>query len=80
MNAADVIARLVELETAALKCDRPTIHRMLLRVEEGVLQLEQLTIETLRENIALRQRLETCEPRAIFCPPKQKAGTARSDL
>jgi hypothetical protein len=64
MNAADVITRLVELEKAALNCDRPTIQRMLLHVEEGVLQLERLTIETLRENAALRQRLENCERRS----------------
>lgn len=61
MNAADVIARLLELERATLKCDRATIQAMLLRVEEGVLQLERLTIETLRENAQLRQRLERYE-------------------
>ena len=58
MNASDVIARLLQLEKAALKCDRATVHAMLLRVEEGVLELEKLTIETLRENAQLRQRLE----------------------
>ena len=31
---------------------------MLLRVEEGVLELEKLTIETMRENAQLRQRLK----------------------
>ena len=61
MLAADVIVQLVALEKAALKCDRMTIYAMLLRVEEGVLQLEQLTIETLRENAALRQRLNPCK-------------------
>ena len=60
MNPAELISRLVELEKAAIKCDRSTIHTMLLRVEEGVLQLEKLTIETLRENAQLRQRLEGC--------------------
>jgi len=34
---------------------------MLLEVEEGVLQLEQLTLETLRENATLRDRLAGCE-------------------
>ena len=58
MNASEVISRLLRLEQAALKCDRATIHAMLLSVEEGVLQLEKLTIETLRENAQLRQRLE----------------------
>ena len=58
MNASDVISRLVQLEQAALKCDRATVHAMLLRVEEGVLELEKLTIETMRENAQLRQRLK----------------------
>jgi hypothetical protein len=80
MNAADVIARSVELGTGSLKCDRPTIHKMLLRVEGGVLQLEQLTIETLKENLALRQRIETCEPSLICRPQTQGAGTSRGDL
>ena len=61
MNAADVISRLIELESAALKCDRNTIHALLLRAEEGVMHLEKLTIETLRENASLRQRLEKYE-------------------
>jgi hypothetical protein len=69
MNAADVIIRLIELESAALKCDRPTIHKMLLRVDEGVLQLERLTIETLRENAVLRARLEGCEQYSVIVPP-----------
>jgi hypothetical protein len=69
MNAADVITRLVELESAALKCDRPTIHKMLLRVEEGVLELERLTIETLKENAALRAHLEGCERYSVIVPP-----------
>ena len=74
MNAADVITQLVELEKAALKCDRPTIHKMLLRVEEGVLQLERLTIETMRENAALRQRLANGEQFLILRPPMREAG------
>jgi hypothetical protein len=61
MNAAEVISRLIELEGATIKCDRSTIHALLLRVEEGVLHLEKLTIETLRENATLRQRLEKYE-------------------
>jgi hypothetical protein len=44
MQAADVISRLVEPEQAALRCDRSTIHKTLLEVEESVLRLEQLTI------------------------------------
>ncbi len=75
MSAADVIARLIELESAALKCDRSTIHGLLLQVEEGVLHLEKLTIETLRENATLRQRLENYErPRsreALHVVPSQ---------
>jgi hypothetical protein len=65
MNASDVISRLVQLEQAALKCDRATVHAMLLRVEEGVLELEKMTIETLRENAQLRQRLESSRQPAM---------------
>ena len=61
MNTAELVSRLIELEQAALKCDRSTIHSMLLRVEEDVLQLEKLTIEALRENAELRQRLHRYE-------------------
>jgi len=61
MNAADLISRLIELEKAVVKCDRSTIHALLLRVEEGVLQLEKMTIETLRENAVLRQQLDPYE-------------------
>ncbi len=58
MNAAEVMNRLVELEKVVGKSDPGAIRAMLLRVEEGVLQLEQLTIETMRENAMLRQRLQ----------------------
>jgi hypothetical protein len=58
MDAAEFVSRLVQLEQAALKCGRATIHAMLLRAEEGVLQLERLTIDTMRENAELRQRME----------------------
>jgi hypothetical protein len=63
MNAADVIHQLIDLEKAVGKSDPGAIRAMLLRVEEGVLALEQLTIETLRENAALRQRLEERQTR-----------------
>jgi len=66
MNASDVISRLVQLEQAALGCDRTTVHELLLRVEEGVLELEKMTIETLRENARLRQRLESFKQPAIL--------------
>ena len=66
MNASDVISRLVQLEQAALGYDRTTVHELLLRVEEGVLELEKMTIETLRENAQLRQRLESFRQPAIL--------------
>lgn len=65
MNAADVTTHLLELERPAIRCDRATIRSMLLRVEEGVLQLERLTIDTLKENAELRQRLERYENHPI---------------
>jgi hypothetical protein len=57
VNPSDLISRLIQLEQAALKCDRRTIHALLLQVEEGVLQLEKLTVDTLRENADLRRQL-----------------------
>jgi hypothetical protein len=65
MNAADVMRQLVELERAVGKSDPGAIQAMLLRVEEGVLALERLTIETLRENAALRQRIEEHQTRLV---------------
>lgn len=41
------------------------IHQMLLQVEEGVLHLEKLTIEALRENARLRQRVEVLEQKSL---------------
>jgi hypothetical protein len=65
MNAADVIAQLVALEKAAGRRDPTTLQSMLLTVEEGVLELERLTIETMRENALLRRRLENWEQQSV---------------
>ena len=69
MNATDVIAQLVEMERAAWRCDPTVMHSMLLIVEEGVLELERLTIETMQENVLLRQRLEICEQHSVNARP-----------
>lgn len=74
MNAADIISRLIELEAAALKCDRSTIHALLLNVEEGILQLERLTIETLRENAGLREKIADYETARSASHPSITAG------
>lgn len=58
MHAAEIMARLIEIEKAVGKSDPALIHSLLLKVEEGILHLEQLTIEALRENIVLRQQME----------------------
>jgi hypothetical protein len=42
---------------------------MVLRVEEGVLELERLMIDTMRENVLLRQRLESCEQHSVIARP-----------
>jgi hypothetical protein len=65
MNATDVIAQLVEMEIAAWKCDPTVMHSMLLIVEEEVLELERMMIHTMRENVVLRQRLESCEQHSV---------------
>jgi hypothetical protein len=69
MNATDVIAQLVEMERAAWRCDPTVMHAMLLTVEAGVLELERQKIETLRENVLLRQRLEICEQHSVIARP-----------
>jgi len=69
MNDVDVIARLVELERAVGRRDSTEIQSMLLRIEEGVLDLQRLTIETMRENALLRQRLENCEQHSAIARP-----------
>jgi hypothetical protein len=69
MNVAEVIAQLVEMERAAWRCDPTPIHSMVLRVEEGVLELERLMIDTMRENVLLRQRLESCEQHSVIARP-----------
>jgi hypothetical protein len=58
MHAAEIMARLIEIEKAVGKGDPALIHSLLMKVEEGILHLEQLTIEALRENIVLRQQME----------------------
>ena len=69
MNVAEVIAQLAEMERAAWGCDPTAIHSMVLRVEEGVLELERLMIDTMRENVLLRQRLESCEQHSVIARP-----------
>ena len=58
MNAAVLIAQLVQLEQAAARCDHPTVRKLILEMEESVLHLQQTLIETLRDNASLRCRLE----------------------
>jgi hypothetical protein len=70
MNAADVIAQLVALEKAVGRRDPTTLQSMLLTVEEGVLELERLTIETMRENALLRRRLENWEQQSVAARPQ----------
>jgi hypothetical protein len=68
MNTVDVIAQLVAMERAAWRSDPASVHSMVLRVEEGP-ELERLTIEALRENALLRQRLQNCEQHSVIARP-----------
>ena len=61
MNAAKLIALLLEIERAVGKCDPLVIRRMVLEAEEGVMRLEQQLTAALHENLILRQRAEACE-------------------
>jgi hypothetical protein len=69
MDAGDVIAQLVALERAAGRRDLTASQSMLLTLEEGVLDLERMTIATMRENALLRQRLETCGADGVVARP-----------
>jgi hypothetical protein len=66
MNAADLIAKLVEIERAIGNADAPKVRAMVLEAEEVVLRFEQQTIETLRENKRLRDLMENCERSSLF--------------
>lgn len=58
MDPAVLMTQLVQLERAASACDRPTVRKLILEMEDTLLHLQQDMIETLRENADLRQRLE----------------------
>jgi hypothetical protein len=69
MDVTEVIAQLVDMERAAWKCDPTIMHSMLLTVEEGILELERLMIDTMRENVLLRQRPESCQQHSVIARP-----------
>ena len=61
MNAAKLIAILVELESLAGKGDPIVMRRMILDAQEWVLRIEQQLMAALDSNRALREQLEVCE-------------------
>lgn len=60
MNAANLMAKLVQIERAVGGTNL-AVRAMVMEAEESVLQLEQQMIETLGENERLRERMENCE-------------------
>lgn len=58
MNAADLMAKLVEIERVVGWTSPVNIRARVTEAEESLLQLEQQMIETLRENALLRERME----------------------
>jgi hypothetical protein len=60
MNAAELMAKLVEIERAVGWTNPVNIRAKVIEAEESLLQLEQQMIETLRENARLRERMESC--------------------
>jgi hypothetical protein len=62
MHASEIMARLIEIEKSVGQSNPTLIRAQLMMVEEGLLQLEQLTIEALRENAILRRRMEYVLP------------------
>ena len=61
MKAAEVIAKLLQIERAVGRVDPTSIRLFVHEIQDGVLQLERLLIATLEENEALRERMERCE-------------------
>jgi hypothetical protein len=70
MNKSDANAELVEREKTARRHDFLAIQSVPLRVENGVSNLERLTIETMQESILLLWRLESCEPPSVIAWPR----------
>jgi hypothetical protein len=60
MNAADLMAKLIQIERA-VGGTHPPVRAMAIEAEDSLLQLEQQLIESLRENELLRERMENCE-------------------
>jgi hypothetical protein len=59
MTAAHLIEKLLEIERKVGIEDPAKVRVMVMEAEENVLHIEELIIETLRENEHLRQRMET---------------------
>lgn len=62
MGAADLIQKLVAIERAVGKVKTPDVHSLVLEAQGLVLELQRQTIDTLRENARLRERMEKYEP------------------
>jgi hypothetical protein len=60
MNAAKLMATLVELEALAGKGDPMAMRLMILDAQEGVLCLERQLMATLEINERLKEQLEVC--------------------
>ena len=69
MDVADVIVQSVAVERAVGRRDLTASQSMLLALEKGVLDLERMTIATMRENPLLRQHLETCVAHGVVARP-----------
>jgi hypothetical protein len=61
MNAAELIAKLSEIERNAGKGDPVVVRAMVIEAQEGVLHAERELIATFRENERLRERMEERE-------------------
>ncbi|MFZ0632436.1 MAG: hypothetical protein WA399_16890 [Acidobacteriaceae bacterium] len=62
MSAADLINRLMEIERVAGKARALEVHSLVLEAQGSVLEIQRQMIDTLRENVRLRERLEKYEP------------------
>lgn len=60
MNAADLMAKLIQIERAVDGTNLP-VRAMAIEAEDSLLKLEQQLIESLRENELLRELIGNCE-------------------
>lgn len=73
MDAAGLIASLVELERAALKCGEIVIRDFVIEAQDWILRTQKENLELRRENHVLRLRHESLQSEAVQPRPDYAA-------